>query len=1376
MSRFSVLRWFRNAAPKQPLPRTQLTLDVLEDRLAPATLTVNTLADISIAAGVNPATGVIHGTNLVTLRSAIDAANQTPGGDVIHVAKAGTYSISQAGANTGTDATGAFAILANGGNLSIVNTSGGAVTVNGNHLDRVFDINPTFNPANPSAPFTVTMQGFTITGGEAAGDDAAGSGGGIRDIGNASLTLTNMVVTNNTATADGGGISMENTVSVPWTLTVNNSTISNNHAGDAGGGIDTDGAGKIFLNPGTVITGNSSVNQGGGIWLDAIGDGAVTGVTLINQGSNRYGPPIGFPSVVFTSQDGKGSGATGVINAGNVDMGGLPTSVTVTNPGIGYDLPPLVSFSFANPTNIVAVATINPIQSATLTVNGATISNNQALTGPGGGIGNAGPSTVTITHSTVSNNTAGAVGGGFGDENSYGNLVVTTSLFLNNVAGGNGGAIYEAGPTTSITSSQISGNASGDQGGGVYAGGTTLFVLNSTLSNNTAAGDPNNDSGGGAITLVANGAGLNASSIISTTITGNRAVNNHGSIGGGIDASGFRGDLALTNDTISANVAEFGGGVIWESNTGSVAVQNSIIAGNFGRIGVDLLGAPLPVIDRGGNVIGVAGDLNKGFTAATTLVGSLVSPLDPRLAPLGKYRGPTIGAAGSSQMLQTEALFAGSPAIDAGILSRAPAFDERGFAAEVNGVMDAGAVDAVVAAPTVMTRVMPVKMPIQQTKVNGVATTIYYVNSTLDTHAPAAGDLTLREAIDLANQTPGIKIIELLVPGTYKITLAGANTGTNASGAFAILPSGGNVSIVNDSHGAVTIDGNRLDRVFDINPGDDVSPNDRFTVTLQGITITGGLARLANGLVPENGGGIQAQGVASLTLNSVTVTDNIASGDGGGIAMTNTVSALWTLTINSSTISNNHAGDAGGGIETDGGGKVFVNTGSFVTGNTSVNEGAGIWLDAITTGSPAAAGTVASVTITNPGTATFGSILGFPSVFFTSQDGKGSGAAGLLVTDANGVPIGVTITNAGSGYDLPPLVSFTFPYFTPDIVAVATLTPLEQGADLTVNGVTIQGNTSLTAAGGGIGNAGNGSVSIVGSTIQRNFAAGGGGGFADTNDQGSLSIATSLILNNIAGGPGGGILEGGPSTTINNIYIAGNLSGGPGGGIFANGANLTLLNTTIANNTAGGDGNGLGGGGIELQTTGASTVTSTTITGNRALNADGANGGAIDAAKLVGSVALVNDTINANLATTGGGIFWGGFADSFFSLENTILAQNFLANAPVGWDAVNPTNIFTDLGGNIFGITDDANLGLASVPTSKTGSFNNPLNPSLDPLGNYGGPLLGAPGSTMTLFTEALHPGSPAIGHGVNAGAPTNDARGVKNKPPISAGAVNAVV
>ena len=236
--------------------RLRPALERLEDRLAPAVFNVNSLADI-----LSPPAGV------VTLRSAIEAANATPGNNTIDLTLAGTYKITIPGAGEDLNATGDFDILptstaSSSGSLTIVNTSGGHAFVDGNHLDRVFDINPT--DGNPPMPFAVTMKGFTVQNGSAApGDGPGGSGGGIRDQGPVSLTLTNMVITGNTASADGGGVSMENVASTKWTLTINNSDITNNKAGDAGGGVETDGSlGKVVINAGTVISGNTSVNRG----------------------------------------------------------------------------------------------------------------------------------------------------------------------------------------------------------------------------------------------------------------------------------------------------------------------------------------------------------------------------------------------------------------------------------------------------------------------------------------------------------------------------------------------------------------------------------------------------------------------------------------------------------------------------------------------------------------------------------------------------------------------------------------------------------------------------------------------------------------------------------------------------------------------------------------------------------------------------------------------------------------------------------------------------------------------------------------------------------------------------------------------------------
>src|SRR5580658_1522541 len=105
--------------------RIKLQLNALEDRLAPAVFNVNSVADI-----LDPTAGV------VTLRSAIEAANITPGGNTINLTVPGDYKITLPGTPGEVDnAAGEFAISSAGGNLTINNTSGGAVTVDGNHLD-----------------------------------------------------------------------------------------------------------------------------------------------------------------------------------------------------------------------------------------------------------------------------------------------------------------------------------------------------------------------------------------------------------------------------------------------------------------------------------------------------------------------------------------------------------------------------------------------------------------------------------------------------------------------------------------------------------------------------------------------------------------------------------------------------------------------------------------------------------------------------------------------------------------------------------------------------------------------------------------------------------------------------------------------------------------------------------------------------------------------------------------------------------------------------------------------------------------------------------------------------------------------------------------
>jgi hypothetical protein len=98
--------------------------------------------------------------------------------------------------------------------------------------------------------------------------------------------------------------------------------------------------------------------------------------------------------------------------------------------------------------------------------------------------------------------------------------------------------------------------------------------------------------------------------------------------------------------------------------------------------------------------------------------------------------------------------------------------------------------------------------------------------------------------------------------------------------------------------------------------------NERVTVSLTRLTITGGNATV------RVGGGIQNGGL--LTLNRVTVTGNRSASDGGGIYN------YWTLTLNFSRLTRNVAGGGGGGLFSEG--QATLND-SAVTGNTAAYGG-----------------------------------------------------------------------------------------------------------------------------------------------------------------------------------------------------------------------------------------------------------------------------------------------------------------------------------------------------------------------------------------------------------------------------------------------------
>ncbi|HBB94287.1 MAG TPA: hypothetical protein DC054_02755 [Blastocatellia bacterium] len=257
------------------------------------------------------------------------------------------------------------------------------------------------------------------------------------------------------------------------------------------------------------------------------------------------------------------------------------------------------------------------------------------------------PAVVTIFGLTISNGSGGTNGGGILNSNTA-TLNVTTDVLSNNTAQFGGGLLNLGNGPVNITTSTFNNNTATNSGGGIYNNGTSAVnIVNSTVSGNTAAA------------------------------------------GGGI--FNVQGGLNLNNSTISNNSAPGGagaGGGIFNNNIAPAAnLVNTIVAGNTAGTanGPDVQGT---FNSQGNNLIG-AKDGSNGLTngVKSDIVGTIATPVNALLAPLGNYGGPT----------QTMALLPGSPALNAGSNNLAAGLtDQRGsgFDRIVNGTVDIGAFES----------------------------------------------------------------------------------------------------------------------------------------------------------------------------------------------------------------------------------------------------------------------------------------------------------------------------------------------------------------------------------------------------------------------------------------------------------------------------------------------------------------------------------------------------------------------------------------------------------------------------------------------------------------------------------------------------------
>ena len=189
--------------------------------------------------------------------------------------------------------------------------------------------------------------------------------------------------------------------------------------------------------------------------------------------------------------------------------------------------------------------------------------------------------------------------------------------------------------------------------------------------------------------------------------------------------------------------------------------------------------------------------------------------------------------------------------------------------------------------------------------------------------ATSTGACSLRAAVQESRSLPGGDTI-ILPSGLYVLTIAGAGNNSATSGDLDISEE---LTILGAGARTTIIDGNRLDRVFDVrNP---------VPVVISGVTIRNGAAP---GL--GDGGGIATVN-GPLTLTDVAFVGNSAGRNGGAIF----VSGGSTVLTGVSLIGNS-AGDGGGGIVMKTGTLLLTNV--TISGNTAVNDGGGLQANNVT--------------------------------------------------------------------------------------------------------------------------------------------------------------------------------------------------------------------------------------------------------------------------------------------------------------------------------------------------------------------------------------------------------------------------------------------
>ncbi|MBQ8285556.1 MAG: right-handed parallel beta-helix repeat-containing protein, partial [Thermoguttaceae bacterium] len=424
------------------------------------------------------------------------------------------------------------------------------------------------------------------------------------------------------------------------------------------------------------------------------------------------------------------------------------------------------------------------------------------------------------------------------------------------------------------------------------------------------------------------------------------------------------------------------------------------------------------------------------------------------------------------------------------------------------------------------------------------------------------GWISLREAIQYAEADAslgGVVTFDETLKGAT-ITLAGTELGIRK----AIKVDASSLYDVENDVPGITVDADQKSRVFNVSVSgswNDAPENTR--VELNGLTITGGYVD------GYGGGGVYVHGSrffvdfknVAITANSTFHSSSRIDGggvyanivNGGGVNFTNV------------KITENTASGSGGGVYLSSGSAVFTDV--EIVGNTASTAG-GVWNSSKVTSDFTNVTIADNVASSEGGGGVFSGTGTFTNVEISGNTALSGGGVKLMGTFnfANvAISENVASLNGGGVYITSYSPTFTNVKISGNIAGVSGGGVMVTGpASPTFTNVEISGNTARENDGGGVYISG--TPNFVNVKISNNSASGSGGGVHVNSN--SPNFTNVEISKNTASAGGGVSVQGYSTPTFTNVAIVDNIGLKTGGGVYSIGS-PTFRNVTIAGNGSG---------------------------------------------------------------------------------------------------------------------------------------------------------------------------------------------------------------